>query len=303
MTRAREVVYLSTSMTRPPTLAPGVIRSTMIGDRGEAYVMNISRNLLACVCAVTAICLAGCKGDGKSAQPSSPSTNSSSAAGPSPVSAGGGGETGVEKVKPAPGTGNVQGKVLYNGKPVENIEVKLCEKFNRFFGGCGDSKTYTARTDAGGEYVITNVEPKVYEGLMARVFDTDSYQFATSGIGGLSSTKYEVAADKTLFVTPTNLFKDDLKLLSPKAGAKVSAQNLELKWQPYPDAAYYKFSIYPEDAGASAPYVDERIDGTSYAVDKPLPKGAYRWQVTAYNGADQKLSESDRDIKFTITEP
>ena len=35
-------------------------------------------------------------------------------------------ETGVEKVKPEPGTGNVQGKVLFNSKPAENIEVKLC---------------------------------------------------------------------------------------------------------------------------------------------------------------------------------
>jgi hypothetical protein len=264
--------------------------------------MNIGRTLLACVCAITAISLAGCKGDGKSSQTSPPTANSSSAAAPSPVTVGGT-EAGVEKVKPAPGTGNVQGKVLYNSKPVENIEVKLCEKFNQFLGGCGDGKSYTARTDKGGEYVIADVEPKVYEGLMARVFDTGSYVFATSGIAGLSSAKYEVAADKTLFVPPTNLFKDDLKLLNPKAGAKVSAQNLELKWQAYPDAAYYKFSIHPEEMSVTSPYINERIDGTSYVIDKPLPKGTYRWQVTAYNGADQKLSESDSDIKFTITEP
>src|ERR1700741_4403321 len=69
------------------------------------------------------------------------------------------GETGVEKVKPAPGTGNVQGKVLFNGKPVENIEVKLCETFNRFLGGCS-GKTFTAKTEKDGDYVITNVEPK-----------------------------------------------------------------------------------------------------------------------------------------------
>jgi hypothetical protein len=263
--------------------------------------MNTSRTLLACVCAITAISLTGCKGDGKTAQTSSPSANSSSASTPSPVTAGGT-EAGVEKVKPAPGTGNVQGKVLYDGKPVENIEVKLCEKFNRFLGGC-DGKSYTARTDNGGEYVIANVEPKVYEGLMARVFDTDSYVFATTGIGGLSSTNYEVAADKTLFVSPTNLFKDDLKLLNPKAGAKVSAQNLELKWEAYPAAAYYKFSIHPEEASVTSPYINERVDATSFAIDKPLPKGTYRWQVTAYNSANQKLSESDNDIKFTITEP
>jgi hypothetical protein len=264
--------------------------------------MNFSKILIACACAVAAISSAGCKGDGKTAQPSSPSASSSSATTPSPATADGG-TAGVEKVKPAPGTGNVQGKVLYNSKPAENIEVKLCEKFNQFLGGCGDGKSYTARTDKGGEYVITNVEPKVYEGLMARVFDTDSYVFATTGIAGISSAKYEVAADKTLFVRPTNLFKDDLKLLNPKAGAKVSAQNLELKWEAYPDAAYYKFSIHPEEMSVTSPYINERVEATSYAIDKPLPKGTYRWQVTAYNAADQKLSESDSDIKFTITEP
>ena len=208
---------------------------------------------------------------------------------------------GVEKIKPAPGTGNVQGRVLYNSKPSENIEVKLCETFNQYFGGCG-GKTYTARTDKEGEYVITNVEPKVYEALLAKVFDTDSSVFATSGIAGISSTKYDVTAGKTLFITPTHLFKGDLKLLNPKAGVKVSAQNLALKWEPYPDAAYYKFSIYADDASATSPYIGERVEDTSFAIDKPLQKGTYRWQVSAYNSADKKLSESSRDIKFTISD-
>lgn len=202
-------------------------------------------------------------------------------------------------MKPAPGTGNVQGKVLFNDKPVANIEVKLCETFNRFLGGCG-GKTFIARTDSGGEYVITNVEPKTYEGLLAKVFETDSFVFATTGIGGLASSKYEVAADKTLFASPTNLFKSDLKILNPKAGSKVSAQGLELKWEAYPDAAYYKFSIYPDEGSVTSPYVNERVDGTSFAIDKPLEKGTYRWQVNAYNGSDRKLSESSDDIKFTV---
>src|SRR6266576_3910310 len=88
-------------------------------------------------------------------------------------------EGGVEKVKPAPGTGNVQGKVLFNSKPAENIEVKLCETFSRYLSGCG-GQTYTARTDKDGEYVITNVPTKTYEELTARVFDTDSYIFASA---------------------------------------------------------------------------------------------------------------------------
>ena len=208
-------------------------------------------------------------------------------------------ETGVEKVKPAPGTGNVQGKVLFNSKPAENIEVKLCETFSRYLSGCG-GKTYTARTDKDGEYVITNVQPKTYEALTARVFDTDSYIFATTGLAGISAAKYDVVDGKTFFVTPIHLFKGDLKTTSPKAGSKVSADGLELKWEAYPDAAYYKFSTYADDPSVTAPYINERVEGTSFSVSKPMPKGTYRFQVTAYNKDDRKLSESSSDVKFTV---
>jgi hypothetical protein len=250
----------------------------------------------ACISLAAAIALTGCKDAGKD------SRSAGEAASPPPAAPANIAEpaAGIEKVKPAPGTGNVQGKVLYNGKPAVNIEVRLCEQFSRYLGGCS-GKTYTARTDKDGDYVITKVPPKVYEGLMARVFDTDSYIFAASGIGGLSAAKYEVSADKTLFASPTNLFKSDLKLLNPKAAARVSGQNLKLQWKPYPEAAYYKFSIYAEEPSVTSPYVNERTDSTSFSADKPLEKGTYRWQVEAYNDADQKLAESSRDIKFTVT--
>ncbi|HAF22115.1 MAG TPA: hypothetical protein DCK93_04245 [Blastocatellia bacterium] len=261
--------------------------------------MTSNKWLLVCVSLITATALTSCKVGNKNSQTASDSANKS--AGPSSATQPDKGETGIEKVKPAPGTGNVQGKILYNDKPVENIEVKLCEKFSQFIGGCS-GKSYTARTDKEGVYVIANVEPKVYEGLSARVFDTDSYVFATTGIAGISSTQYEISPDKTLFIRPTHLFKSDLKTLNPKAGAKVSAQNLELRWEPYPDAAYYKFSVYPEDTNITSPYVNERVEGTTFTVNKPLQNGTYRWQVEAFSNADRKLSESSSDIKFTITD-
>lgn len=206
---------------------------------------------------------------------------------------------GVEKVKPAPGTGNVQGKVLYNGAPVENIEVKLCETFSRFLSGCG-GKIYTAKTDKDGDFVVTNVEPKEYQGLTVRVFDTDSYVFATTGIAGISASKYNVVANETLFVVPTHLFKGDLKTVDPKAGSTVSGQDLELKWDAYPDAAYYKFSLSPNNHLVTAPYINERVEASSFKVNKPLEKGSYRWKVEAFNSADKKLSETSDDINFTI---
>jgi hypothetical protein len=242
--------------------------------------------ILYLVCVIAASAMIGCKAGNKS-------TTTSDAARPA--------EAGVEKVKPAPGTGNVQGKVFYNSKPAENIEVKLCEKFSRFVSGCG-GQILTARTDKDGEYVITNVAPKTYEALTARVFDTDSSIFATTGLAGISSAKYEVLADKTFFVNPIHLFKSDLKTLSPKAGAKVTAQGLELKWEAYPDTAYYKFSTYAEDPSVTSPYTNERVEATSFTLDKPLPKGIYRFQVTAYNRDDRKLSESSNDVKFTVSQ-
>jgi hypothetical protein len=204
----------------------------------------------------------------------------------------------IEKVKPAPGTGNVQGKVLYNGQPVENIDVRLCEKFNRFLDGCSGQK-YTAKTDKDGDYVITNVPPKEYEALTVRIFDTDGYVFATTSFG-ISATKYNVEADKTLFIDPTNLFKADLKLTNPKAGSSVSADAVEFKWDAYPDAAYYKLTLTPDEHLSESRYTNQRVDGTSFKATKPLDKGSYRWKVEAFNSADKKLSESADDITFNV---
>jgi len=205
----------------------------------------------------------------------------------------------VEKVQPAPGTGNVQGKVLYNGKPVENIDVRLCEQFSRFLSGCG-GKVYTAKTDKDGDYVITNIPPKEYEGLTVRIFDTDGYVFATTGIAGISATKYNVEAGKTLFVNPTHLFKADLKLTNPKAGSSISGQDVEFAWDNYPDASYYKLTLTPDNHLSESRYVNQRVDGNSFKATKPLEKGGYRWKVEAYNSADRKLSESADDITFTV---
>jgi len=242
----------------------------------------LNRFVVALVCLTAVLAFNGCT------KKNSPSKTAESA----PVE-------GVEKVKPAPGTGNVQGKVLYNGAPVENIEVKLCETFSRFLSGCG-GKIYTAKTDKEGDFVITNVPPKEYEGLTVRVFDTDSYVFATTGIAGISSEKYNVVADKTLFVRPTHLFKGDLQVVNPKAGSTVSGENLELKWEPYPDATYYKFTLYPDNHQITPPYTSQRVDDASFKVNKPLEKGSYRFKVEAFNKADKKLSETSDDITFTI---
>jgi hypothetical protein len=208
--------------------------------------------------------------------------------------------TGVEKEKPAAGKGNVQGKAFFNDKPAAGVDVKLCKTFNQFFGGCSGD-TFTAKTDDNGEYVIKNVPPGVYEGLTVKVFNTPYYVFATSGI--ISAAKYNIEADQTYFAPDTNLFKNDLKLVAPKAGSKIAADGIEVKWEPYPDAAYYKFSIHADTStGAETVYdfINKRVEDVSYVLDKPLKSGSYTCEVEAYNASDKKLAQSSDDIKFSV---
>lgn len=258
---------------------------------------------------LSAVLMCGCKSSGELSsnstnQPANQSSNKTGTTKPSSQPNDDGtipSGTGVEKEKPAPGTGNVQGKALYNGQPAAGVEVKLCETFNQYFGGC-KGETFTTKTDSAGEYLIKNVPPKIYEGLIVKVFDTSYYVFATSGI--IQSAKYKIEEGQTFFAPDANLFKNDLKLLSPKAGSKVGPSNIEVKWDAYPDAAYYKFSIYADtSSGATTEYdyINKRVDGLSYVLDKPLSPGSYTCKVEAYNGNDIKLAQSASDIKFTVT--
>lgn len=209
--------------------------------------------------------------------------------------------TGVEKEKPTSGKGNVQGKALYNGKPAIDVEVKLCEKFSQYLGGCS-GETFIAKTDSNGEYLIKNATPRTYEGLIVKVFDTPYFVFATSGI--VQTAKYKIEADQTFFAPDTNLFKQDLKLVNPKAGSKVGPDKIEVKWDAYPEAAYYKFSIHADSASGAKTeydYINKRVDGLSFVLEKPLSPGTYSCTVEAFNGSDIKLSRSSSDIKFSVT--
>ncbi len=271
--------------------------------------LSLSRNGVAVLLILAAAAL-GCKmlGGGSDNTPSNAPSNSvsnstvSESEPPAPnedgtIPSG----TGVEKQKPAAGKANVQGKAFFNDKPAVGVEVKLCKTFSQFVNGCG-GKTYTAKTDDAGEYLIADVEPGIYEGLTVQVFDTPYYVFATSGI--VSAAKYNLEEGKTYFAPDTHLFKSDIKLVSPKSGAKVPAEGLEVKWDAYPDAAYYKVSLFADTAsGAKAnyDYINKRVDGESMAVETPLEPGTYSCRIDAFNANDRKLAQTPDDLSFTVT--
>jgi hypothetical protein len=208
--------------------------------------------------------------------------------------------SGVEKEKPEAGKGNVQGKAMFNDAPAAGVEVKLCETFSRFVGGCS-GQIFKTKTDEAGEYLIKNVPPGVYEGLTVQVFNTPYYVFATSGI--VAAAKYKVEADETYFAPDTHLFKNDIKVANPKAGGKLAPENIEVSWAAYPDAAYYKFSIFADTStGAEPPYdfINKRVEDVSFVLDKPLKPGGYSLKLEAFNSNDRKLAQNSNDLKFSV---
>jgi hypothetical protein len=206
-------------------------------------------------------------------------------------------ETGTEKEKPEAGKANVQGVALFNEKPAANVEVKLCEKFNSFSGCSGQQ--YKTKTDENGEYLFKGVEPKIYDALLVKVFNTNMSVFASSRFG-ITAAKYKIEPDTTFFAPKTNLYKSDLKVQNPKPGGKADAKDFEIKWDAYPDAAYYKFGMYSKNPAVTAPYVNEQTEATSFKADKPLTDGDYNLKVEAYNANDVKLAET-QFITFKVT--
>ncbi len=148
--------------------------------------MSASAKLLIVVALLLTAIAVGCKSSSDKSRTAETNSNASTSSGKPDdqglIHSG----TGEAKEKPEAGKANVQGRVLYNGKPAANIEVKLCEKFNQYLNGCG-GQTFTAKTGDEGQYLIRNVPPGIYEGLTAKVFDTPYYVFATFSINADSS--------------------------------------------------------------------------------------------------------------------
>jgi hypothetical protein len=199
---------------------------------------------------------------------------------------------------PTAGNGQIWGQVMFNSKPVEKIEAKLCEKLMSFMLQC-TGKTYKAVTDAEGTFLIKDVPPGEYGGLIVKVFTTNFYVYEAS-MGGIAK-KYKIEADKTFFMNDTNLFKNDLKPLTPKAGSRVGGSDIEFSWQEYPDAEYYTLSVsWAGKDYKTAPLTSERVEATSYKLDKTLEDGEYYLYLNAFNTNNEKLAQSPSAYKFSV---
>ena len=191
-----------------------------------------------------------------------------------------------EVSRTAEGTGNVIGLALWNNQPLTKITVELCERFQPS-SGCGGKK-YVTKTDENGYFVIRNVEPGGYV-VVTKIIDTNVYLVY---LNADQSQLQPVSAGRDLILDPWNIWKLDLHITFPKNGDSTSNAHPTFKWDPYPDAAYYRIFIAEEKDGAMHSILEnEKVNGTEFTPEKSLTTCKYAWLVQAFNDQDTIISE------------
>lgn len=194
---------------------------------------------------------------------------------------------------PATGTGGVYGRLLWNGKPVEGIQIKLCEEI-KFFGGCQGSE-YPAVTDSYGVYAILNVPPREY-GLTYRALDADNWYYVTSGV--LNAKDFEVPADQMVNVGDHNTVRVDVNITSPKEDDRLTIARPTLTWDPYPEAAYYELSFLSGRGGVMVG--SKKLTTTTYTLDRDLQTCDYSFSIEVYNAQEIMIAENDGWRNFKV---
>lgn len=196
---------------------------------------------------------------------------------------------------PQKGKGTIAGRIMWNGKPAEGIEVTMCKEFS-FLSGCS-GKEYKETTDKDGFFIIRNAIPGEYS-LVVKVFKTDKYLYFTSSLG-LIAKKYTIEEDEITKVGEQNIFKLDLKTTSPKNESALKESKPTLSWDAYPDASYYKITLHPDKGDFI--YLDRKVEDTKITVENDLVDCRYDFKVEAYNKNDIKIAESSDRVNFNIS--
>ena len=191
----------------------------------------------------------------------------------------------------AEGKSNVAGLVLWNDQPVPKAAVWLCEGFE---GGCVGRYQYRTNTDRNGYYVFENVTPGKYV-VAINSFSTAWFIFY---FDSEENREQEVVAGKDLILDPWNIWKMDLTITYPSYRKAIAEEFPTFKWNAYPDAAYYKITLY-YDADETFNGWDlhqlldgERVDKNEYTPSEALTTCEYYWYVDAYNAQGTLIAQT-----------
>lgn len=196
--------------------------------------------------------------------------------------------------KPSSGTGGVYGRLLWNNLPVGNIQVKLCDEI-KFFGGC-EGTEYPTTTDATGVYAILNVPPGTY-GLTYKALDSDTWYYVTSGL--LNAKDFEIPANQMVDAGDHLTVRTDLFITSPKEDERLDGvARPTIKWEPYPDAAYYELTFHGGRMGSIIHRM--KLTETSFTLDRDLQTCDYSFDIEVFNASGTVIAEYDGWRNFEI---
>jgi hypothetical protein len=186
-----------------------------------------------------------------------------------------------EVTPPVQGKGNVIGLVVWNDQPVPKSLVWLCEEFD---GGCKGRYQYSANTDKNGYYVFKNVTPGKYI-VAINSFSSSWFIFYFDSKGYREQT---VSEGENLVLEPWSIWKYDLRLIAPKYGKFLSIAHPTFKWEPYPDAAYFKIFI----SRGAADFEEITVTGNEFTPEKEFDACKYYWYVHAFNENGTKIAQN-----------
>ncbi len=214
-----------------------------------------------------------------------PSVKQSGPAAPTPVI--------YQGRSPSAGSGGVYGRILWNGKPVEGLEVKLCDEI-KFIGGC-EGLEYPTNTGKDGVYVLLDVPPGTY-GLTFRAIDSDTWYYITSMV--LNSKDFEIPADQMINMGDNNTIRTDVVILTPQEDERLSISRPTLSWEPYPEAAYYELTFHSGRAGSMIS--SRKITTTSFLLDRDLQTCDYSFDIEVFNSQEEIIAEYDGWRNFEV---
>jgi hypothetical protein len=81
-----------------------------------------------------------------------------------------------------------------------------------------------------------------------------------------------------------------VEILSPADDATVSGAGLNLEWQPYPGASYYK--VYVAISGGNTIVSFVKVTDAAYTFTETLAPAEYYWVIYAYDNYDDELAQS-----------
>jgi hypothetical protein len=174
-----------------------------------------------------------------------------------------------------PEAGAISGKVLFGGRPLPDVVLRLVRDFDSAF-----VRDVTARTDAGGSYRFARVAAGRYR-VYAYVGDNPDYF-------NRETAAFAVRGGEV--VAPTIAMGRVIRPVRPQPGARIpQTERLSFEWTPCPGAARYEFTVSDPETHEEVAFKVVTTPAATVPGDALTLGRRYQCQVLALSGNGEVL--------------